>query len=223
MWCEQPVSISLILLSSATPFLRPFFQEHFPVEEFDIGTLESAFTSDIEVPANARMRQAVDLAMTANPAHSDQSSIAVGFRDDICEIPDGRVRLTVMDLQAGHWQGMGLPKQIVSSMKTWRPEQTEIENIPGAELVRDSIIFQAELQKVPTGRIQLFPRNNDLNAKPNRIRRLQELLSNGLLRIKYGPFMEIVIEQAGDYLFTPNNAGREDGALDVLAFLCGFR
>ncbi len=70
------------------------------MEKFDIGKLESAFTSDIEVPANVRMRQAVDLAMTANPAHSDQSSIAVGFRDDICEIPGGRVRLTVMDLQA---------------------------------------------------------------------------------------------------------------------------
>ncbi len=108
-------------------------------------------------------------------------------------------------------------------MKTWHPEETEIENIPGAELVHDSVILQADLQKVATGRIRLFPRNNDVNAKPNRIRRLQELLSNGLLRIKYGSFMEIVIEQARNYLFTPNNAGREDGALDVLAFLCGFR
>ena len=69
----------------------------------------------------------------------------------------------------------------------------------------------------------MFLVNNAEGAKPKRIRRLQSLLDSGFLRIRYAPFVSVLFEQAEQYIFTADNAGREDGALDSLAMLCGFK
>jgi hypothetical protein len=41
----------------------------------------------------------------------------------------------------------------------------------------------------------------------------------GRLRIRYAPFVDILFQQASQFLFTPENCAREGGALGVLSFL----
>ena len=130
---------------------------------------------------------------------------------------------TLLDLKTGRWRGMGLPNTIVSLMEEWHPELTRIEAIPGADLIYDSILLRANLYGVATGRVELFKVNSAVAAKPKRIRKLRDLLDVGLLRIRYGSFVEELFHQVENYTFTTANDGREDGALDSLAMLCGFR
>ena len=179
---------------------------------FDVSQWRSACVSNIEIPAEVQRRMAIDPSLTANE-QSDHSSIGFGFLDeDTC--------LTVTDLRVGKWRGIELPFQIVKGIEEFKPQQIDIERIPGTDLLVDVVKLKAKEANIVIERISTF---SSCSPKPSRIRQLQGLLDRQMLKFHYGPFVEMLFQQVESYLFTPSNSGRSDDALDVCAMLAGFR
>jgi hypothetical protein len=172
-------------------------------------------------PDGAHYRIAVDPAFFAEDGsdgnnRSDESALTVGFLGE-----DSSMTLT--DSRAGLWKGIGLPEEIVDAIGTWNPEVVLIERSGNGapDLLADNIRFLCDMRETGTPRIEFFTPHN---SKPCRIRRLQDLLDNNLLRIHQGVFVSDLFAQVESFCFDrQDNKGREDGRLDSLASLCGYR
>jgi hypothetical protein len=187
-------------------------------EGFQVWQWRALVVPHIERPEGAHMKSAVDLSMTSVPDRSDRTAIATGFTDDeLYAIPEAGLRMNLIDLRVGHWRGLKLVNEIVDNIQTHQVEQTNIESIPGADLVEDCITLLAGSRNVTTGRIRLFKRDTRPNAKVMRIRKLQEVVDRRCLRIQDGPFVPELLRVVEAYTFTKIE---DDDGLDALCFLC---
>lgn len=195
--------------------------------EFRISDWRSAIVDHIDIPPETLLKSAIDLSMTADPTHSDQTCIATGFVDEelYAEPNGGGLRMNLIDIRVGHWPGMSLVDQAVENLRAHSSEgmgivETQIEDIPGAWLFRDALVLKAGMANVTTGRLRLFKRDTRPNAKVKRIQKLIEVLERGLLRIQNGPGVQDLLQQAEQYTFTKKNQNKHDDGLDGLAMLC---
>jgi hypothetical protein len=190
-----------------------------PDFRFNVSQFRACIVDDIQPPPTAEFRTCLDPSLTSGEK-SDPSAIATGWLDDYDLSVDGMRGLNVVEIKVGHWYGMELPRQVVNTLREWGPKEVNVEKQPGSDLLCDTIALQSELHNVTTGRIRQFISRS---PKPVRIYRLQGLLDTHMLRIQQGSHVEVLLEQAENYLFTPSNSGRDDDALDAVAMLAGFR
>jgi hypothetical protein len=186
---------------------------------FNISQWRACIVDDIQPPPTAEFKTCLDPSFTS-AEKSDPSAIATGWLDDYELSVEGTRRLNVVEIKVGKWYGMELPRQVVNTLRAWGSKELDIEKQVGTDLLCDTVALQSELHNVTTGRIRQFISRS---PKPVRIYRLQGLLDTHMLRIQRGSHVEVLLEQAEQYLFTVSNSGRDDDALDVLAMLAGFR
>jgi predicted phage terminase large subunit-like protein len=166
-------------------------------------------------PPYPPLRMAVDPAYFSNDT-SDRSSYSLGWLSD----EDGS--FTLLDCQSGRWKGIALPEKIVDAIDIWRPEQLWVERSGNGapDLLVDNINMLAETKGLAT-RISFF---SPKSPKINRVFKLQAVIESDHLHISPGSWNSTLLQQARDFDFSrKDNHRHEDGMLDSLASVCGFR
>jgi hypothetical protein len=177
------------------------------------GCIQPAPTQPVALPPP--MILTLDPSYTANET-SDCSSIGVGF------IEEDSSALTVTDLYSGKLKGIALPDKVVDFIEKWKPVEIRVEKNPFFDLLADTIKLKANLRDVEIGRITPF---RPIQSKKHRILRLRDLLTDPpAVYIYQNSFVNQLLEQAEKFCFTDKqNHRHEDGLLDVVSMLAGYR
>ena len=157
-----------------------------------------------------------DWALSANK-YSDMSVGVAGrvyFKDGIWGI-------CVLEIIFGRWRASELALQIVSFNKKWNPKKTLIEKSNGAELLNLEIMRKAAQFEMMMDVFWKPPALQE-NAKRNRIKGLESLLSDNRLYFIVGPWLDETFSQLTRYTGEKKNRGRKDDIPDALSYLSFF-
>lgn len=158
-----------------------------------------------------------DTALT----HGKQSDFSVGVAARIVELEPGKKGLSVLEIVCDKWRQTELAFQVVMFTKKWMPKHTLIETLAGSELLQREIQTQAGYYGVNLN-IWWKPPSNQADAKKNRVKGLETLLSNGLLKFVSGPWIDETFKQLCRYTGERKNRGRKDDIPDALGYLAFF-
>jgi predicted phage terminase large subunit-like protein len=124
----------------------------------------------------------------------------------------------ILEIVYDKWKYSELAFQIVSLAKRWGPKVTMIEQSNGYEMLRDEITrvghkfgYQPYIFAKQPSRAE--------NAKRNRIKSLEILISEHRLHFVLGPWMDETIKQLTQYTGEKKNKGRKDDIPDAMAYL----
>ena len=181
---------------------------------FNAAQFSACVLAETPAPPYTHVRIAVDPAYFSN-ATSDQSAISTGFQGD-------DFSFTLLDSASGRWKGIELPNRIVTAIETWDPYEVWIERTGNGapDMLVDVIKMECELKGIRIPQITFFTPSE---SKADRVFKLQALVESQQLHICPGTFTSTLIQQARDFTFTQTNSRREDGCLDSLAAVCGFK
>lgn len=167
-------------------------------------------------PQSGEIFIAWDWALTHNK-HSDYSVGVAARRYE----KDGRWGIVILDVRFGRWTPSELAQQIVKMDKDWNPRQTLIEKTPSSELL------QIELDRWYK-RLDVMPRiwwrtpSVEPDAKRNRIKQLEILLTADLLWFCFGAWNDEAFTQLTRYTGERKNRGRKDDIPDAMSMLYFF-
>jgi predicted phage terminase large subunit-like protein len=164
-------------------------------------------------PYPAPLRMTLDPAYFANDT-SDHSAFCVGYQH-----PEDNI-VTLLDCDSDRWKGIELPKRIVAAIKEWKPEQLWIERSGNGapDLLADNII------QMCGANVPVISFYTPKQSKATRISKLQAVIDGNYLKINPIARMNALMEQVRNFDFTDKqNHRHEDGRLDALAALVGFR
>jgi hypothetical protein len=161
----------------------------------------------------------LDPAPTAGP-QSDDSSFACGYISE--EFPK---TLTVLDIASAKWRGGALADETLELIETHKPRLFAYENNPGMDWFRELLILKAERRGIAVPHIDAFTPYNGRAAKEKRICRLQTLFDCDPPSIVFqsGSYCEQLFRAAERFQVGGDKKGQENGRLDSLALLAGFR
>jgi hypothetical protein len=167
-------------------------------------------------PQDGDLFIAWDWALT----HNKNSDYSVGVAARRYQ-KDGRWGLAILDVRFGRWTPSELAQQIVKMDRDWNPRQTLIEKTPSSELL------QIELDRWYK-RLDVMPRiwwrtpSVEPDAKRNRIKQLEILLTNDLLWFCFGAWNDEAFTQLTRYTGERRNRGRKDDIPDAMSMLYFF-
>jgi hypothetical protein len=190
---------------------------------FHISQWSAAVHSPIPPPADASITLLLDPAPTANP-QSDESAFACGFISDYRE-SDGRNVLTILDMVSNKYKGGGLADETLRLIQKWSPSKFSYENNPGLDWFYDLLLLKANARGISLPRIDPFSPHNGKACKEKRIQRVQSLFDCDPSAIVFqnGAYCEKLFEQARRFRIGADKKGVENGLLDALSLLAGFR
>lgn len=184
--------------------------------QFDEDALKAHMILTINAPKDGDIFICWDWALSANK-YSDMSVGVAGrvyFKDGIWGI-------CVLEIVFGRWRASELALQIVSFNKRWNPKKTLIEKSNGAELLNLEIMRQAARFEMMMDVFWKPPALQE-NAKRNRIKGLESLLSDNRLHFIVGPWLDETFSQLTRYTGEKKNRGRKDDIPDALSYLSFF-
>lgn len=180
-----------------------------------------AVVEDFEAPPDVSIRVTIDTAFSVNET-SDRSALvaAVIFQRD-----DGVNELSILDTRSDRWKGATLADATIEFCQLWKAAELRIENIPGVDLLVDTIEDKCKKAGLDAPRIILLTRNVHKGAKTLRIMRLQSLWETTppAIRIRYGKHIGPLFQEVEDFVPTNQNRGRQINTLDAIALAAGFR
>jgi hypothetical protein len=199
-------------------------------EDFRFETLQwrSVMRSDIEVPSDSPLRVILDCSFTANEREpgrtpSDRSALVAGVTQ--AREGDGVNEFTLIDVSSDRWKGIALADAALDFCLKLGVKDLQVERIPGTELLKDTLALRAKERGMEPLTVRLFNPCVIKNAKNSRIMRLQTLFNAKppAIRIRYGTFVEMLMEEVEDFVPCVGNRGRQINILDACALCAGFR
>lgn len=162
----------------------------------------------------------LDPSPTSNP-QSDESAFACGF---MSQDGDKNV-LTVLDMASGKYKGGALVDETIRLIEKWKPDRFSYENIPGMDWFRDLLLLKASLKGIAVPYVHAFSPYNGKGCKEKRICRLQTLFDCEPPAIVFhrGPYCEKLYDAAERFRMGSDKKGAENGLLDALSLIAGFR
>lgn len=197
---------------------RDFFCQQMNMPQPDVDSIQ--FTEDVlrahliqpaAVPKDLVIYNAWDWAPTATE-RADYSCGVVGAVDR------QKAEVYVPEIDFGRWRSSELAFHIVDLARKTRPQCILIEKAMGTELL------QAEIQRVAL-RFQVatpilwLPVDNQYDAKTNRIKGLETLLTEDRLFFVQGPWIDETFAQFMRYTGLRKNKGRKDDIPDAISML----
>jgi predicted phage terminase large subunit-like protein len=126
--------------------------------------------------------------------------------------------LYIHDLIYGKWKPSELAFQIIQFELKHRPEQTLIEELNGAEFLKIELQRLANMRQCPLN-ITWKKAATAADAKRNRIKSLETLLSNDQMYFCAGDWVDEMFSQFLRYTGERKNKGRKDDIPDAIAYL----
>lgn len=162
-----------------------------------------------------------DWAPSANK-YSDMSVGVCGRIVESSKDDEGiKYGIVILEIVFDRWKPSELAYQIVSFDKKWHPKKTLVEKSPGAELLQMEVQRQAMKYGVSLDIYWKLP-SLESNAKRNRIKGVETLLSNDRLWFVSGSWIDETIRQLVNYTGEKKNKGRKDDIPDAISFLTFF-
>lgn len=185
----------------------------------------SLVVPNFEVPPDTQISIICDPAFSAvereaGRTPSDRSAFVSGF---IRILDDGiSDEFVLLKAWTRRWKGGQLAQAALEFCSQWPNATLEIERIPGSELLRDSILWKAELDGVAAPRIRLFNPVCMKGAKNVRIKRLRGFVECEMpaLRIVNGDYVGDLLEEVEKFVPEQGQRGRQVNLLDALALAC---
>lgn len=184
--------------------------------------------SDIEIFQDIPLRVVLDCSFTANEREagrtpSDRSALVAGFTQAREE--DGANVFTLVDVSSDRWKGIALADAALDFCLKLGAKDLQVERIPGTELLKDTLALRAKERGIEPLIVRLFNPCVIKNSKNLRIMRLQNFFNvkPPAIRIRYGPFVEMLMEEVEDFVPCVGNRGRQINILDATALCAGFR
>jgi Terminase RNaseH-like domain len=131
---------------------------------------------------------------------------------------EGKWCFVILEIIFGKWKHSELAYQIVDFSRRLGPVQTTIEKSNGADMLAD-FILQVGQRHGYNLRAYWRPPSREENAKRNRIKSLEILLSEHRLHFVLGPWIDETIKQLTGYTSEKKNKGRKDDIPDSLSYL----
>lgn len=124
----------------------------------------------------------------------------------------------ILEIIYDKWKYSELAFQIVSLSKKWGPKTTMIEQSNGYDMLRDEITRVGHKFGYQP---HIFPKQPSRaeNAKRNRIKSLEILLSEHRLHFVLGPWIDETFKQFIQYTGEKKNKGRKDDIPDAVSYL----
>ena len=124
----------------------------------------------------------------------------------------------ILEVLYDKWKYSELAYQIVALSKKWNPKTTMIEASNGFEMLRDEINRVGQKQNYQPYIYWKQPSREE-NAKRNRIKAVEILLSEHRLHFVLGPWIDETIKQFCQYTGEKKNKGRKDDICDAISYL----
>ena len=164
-----------------------------------------------------RTVMAIDTAYTDNK-HSDWSVMAVGR---VYQLPDKRWALWVTEVVYVRVKSYELAAIIVAFVKKHRPEKITMEQIFGADILKERITQLARDHGIPLP-IESRKPDTTSGAKRNRIKSLETLLVENRLTFTAANWNEETFKQFELYKGERSTKTRKDDIPDAISMLCRF-
>ena len=118
-------------------------------------------------------------------------------------------------------KGADLGNGIVDFLEQHKPVATFIEGIPAAEILRDVIIWKAEVRGLEIGAVIVKAVDRTKGAKAIRIGRLNGIVTEEKPRffVQEGDYLEKLFEQLGDFNIEARRNCKPDDVIDAVAML----
>lgn len=152
---------------------------------------------------------------------TDDTGLAAGV---IYQLEDESHAMHLLDATGIKRKGAELGNGICDFLEKHKPAVTYVEGIPAAEILKDVIIWKAELRGVETGELVIHKPDRSTGAKTKRIRSLNSLVNTEPHRffVQYAPFVDRLFEQLEKFDGKPGvkaNRSRRDDIADAVSQL----
>lgn len=146
------------------------------------------------------------------------SDYSVGVVARLYKNDAGEWSFVILEIIYDKWKYSELAFQIISLSKKWGPKVTMIEQSNGYEMLRDEITRVGNKFGYQP---YIFPRqpSREENAKRNRIKSVEILLSEHRLHFVMGPWIDETFKQFIQYTGEKKNKGRKDDIPDAISYL----
>lgn len=146
------------------------------------------------------------------------SDYSVGVVARLYRNDAGEWAFVILEIIYDKWKYSELAHQIVALSKRWGPKVTMIEQSNAADMLKDEITRVSRRFGYEPYIYWKQPSRED-NAKRNRIKSLEMLLSEHRLHFVLGPWMDETIKQFTQYTGEKKNKGRKDDIPDAASYL----
>jgi phage terminase large subunit-like protein len=178
---------------------------------FDIETLRAHECQPSRVPQTGNIYIMWDWALTSGK-YSDYSAAVV-----VKIGPDNDA--WVLEVVCDKFKSSELAYQIVALNKKWKPLQTIIEKSNGSELLQLELLRQANKYRLPLNNIHWRQPSNEKDAKRNRFKSVETLLTADRLYFVAGPWIDLTFSQLVDCTGNTRKQKRKDDIPDALGYL----
>lgn len=170
----------------------PFEVSEYAVH-FDKAVLRAHTYAGTAAPITGEMLVCIDWAYSANRT-SDFSVLAAILRHTRA---DNTEELVVKDIDFDKWKASDLAEHIVLFLRKHRPNRTLIERALGADLLMIALTMYARKYNCEDvlASIRWVEVDNTVNAKVNRVKTLELLLSDDRLHFVAGPWIDELYRQ----------------------------
>jgi phage terminase large subunit-like protein len=158
-------------------------------------------------------------------AYSDHktSDFSVGVTAIVYRNEKNEYALAVLDLVFDKWKSSELVFQMLAFHKKWSPKRVLIEKANGADLLKDNLQIHAQrLGSTIINDIWWKEVDTHSNAKSNRVKSLELLLTDDRLHFVNGVWIDEMYKQLIAYNGNKSTATRKDDIPDALSFLVEF-
>jgi predicted phage terminase large subunit-like protein len=194
-----------------------------PIDDEEESLYKISFTEEA-LRAHMYQREAApkngDIFIVWDWALSDKktSDYSVGVVARLYINDEGEYAFVILDIIYDKWKYSELAFQIISLSKKWGPKVTMIEQSNGYDMLRDEITRVGHKFGYQP---HIFPRqpSREENAKRNRIKSVEILLSEHRLHFVLGPWIDETFKQFTQYTGEKKNKGRKDDIPDAISYL----
>jgi predicted phage terminase large subunit-like protein len=194
-----------------------------PIDDEDEGPYKISFT-EASLRAHMYQREAApkagDVYIIWDWALSDKktSDYSVGVVARLYKNDANEWAFVVLEIIYDKWKYSELAFQIMSLAKRYGPKVTMIEASNGFDMLKDEILRVGHKFGYQPYIYWKQPSREE-NAKRNRIKSLEVLLSEHRLHFVLGPWIDETIKQFTQYTGEKKNKGRKDDIPDAISYL----
>jgi phage terminase large subunit-like protein len=134
---------------------------------------------------------------------------------------DGIYKVLILDVIYDKWRSSELSFHILEFFRKWHPESVDIEKSNGSDHLFENLRLLAGKHGVPDiiTKIRLVPIDLSPNAKRNRIKHIQSLMSADRWDFINGAYMDEMMKQMTKFTGEKSTASRKDDIPDALSFV----